>query len=145
MTTMASQITSLTIVYSIVYSNADQRKYQSSALLAFVRGIYQWPVNSPHKGSVTRKMSPVDDVIIVDRWYLVAWHMYSYIDFHHFWWSKTLQRHLTRIDKIHAYNTTLLYISQYDYHIDLIMHHIILLCQEYSLNKIDILLFVSLW
>ena len=39
MGTMASQITSLTIVYSTVYSGADQRKHQSSALLAFVRGI----------------------------------------------------------------------------------------------------------
>ena len=36
---MAYQITSLTIVYSTVYSDADQRKHQSSALLAFVRGI----------------------------------------------------------------------------------------------------------
>ena len=40
MTTVASQITSLTIVYSIVYSGADQRKHQSSASLAFVRGIH---------------------------------------------------------------------------------------------------------
>ena len=43
MRAMASQITSLTIVYSIVYSGADQRKYQSSASLAFVRGIHRWP------------------------------------------------------------------------------------------------------
>ena len=40
---MASQITSLTIVYSTVYSGADQRKYQSSALLAFVRGTGEFP------------------------------------------------------------------------------------------------------
>ena len=46
---MASQTTSLTIVYSTVYSGADHRKYQSSASLAFVRGIHRWPVNSPHK------------------------------------------------------------------------------------------------
>ena len=39
MTTMASQITSLTVVYSTVYSDADQRKHQSSASLAFVWGI----------------------------------------------------------------------------------------------------------
>ena len=45
---MASQITSLTIVYSTVYSGADQRKHQSSASLAFVRGIHRGPVNSPH-------------------------------------------------------------------------------------------------
>ena len=41
MTTMASQITSLTIVYSTVYSDADQRKHQSSASLAFVWGIHR--------------------------------------------------------------------------------------------------------
>ena len=41
MTTMASQITSLTIVCSTVYSDADQRKHQSSASLAFVWGIHQ--------------------------------------------------------------------------------------------------------
>ena len=64
MSTMASQITSLTIVYSVVYSGADQRKHQSSASLAFVRGIHRWPVISPHKGPVTRKMSPFDNVIM---------------------------------------------------------------------------------
>ena len=53
---IASQITSLTIVYSIVYSDADQRKHQSSASLAFVRWI--------HKRPVTRKMFPFDDVIM---------------------------------------------------------------------------------
>ena len=64
MTTMASQITSLTVVYSIAYSDADQRKHQSSASLTFVRGIHRGPVNSPHKGPVTRKMFPFDDVIM---------------------------------------------------------------------------------
>ena len=49
MSVMASQITSLTIVYSTVSSGADQRKHQSSGPLAFVRGIHGWPVNSPHK------------------------------------------------------------------------------------------------
>ena len=61
---MASQITSLTIVYSIVHSGVDERKHQSSASLAFVRGIHRSPVNSPHKGPVTRKMFPFDDVIM---------------------------------------------------------------------------------
>ena len=55
---IASQITSLTIVYPIFYWDADQRKHQSSASLAFVR------VNSPHKWPVTRKMFPFDDVIM---------------------------------------------------------------------------------
>ena len=41
MDSIASQITSLTIVCSAVYSGADQRKHQSSASLAFVRGIHR--------------------------------------------------------------------------------------------------------
>ena len=61
---MASQITSLAIVYSTVYSGAGQSKHQSSESLAFVWGIHRWPVNSPHKWHVTRKMFPFDDVII---------------------------------------------------------------------------------
>ena len=66
---MAYQITSLTIVYSSVYSGADQRKHQSSASLAFVRRIHRWPVNSPHKEPVARKMFPFDDVIMsVNHW-----------------------------------------------------------------------------
>ena len=64
MGTMASQITSLTIVYSTVYSGADQRKHQSSASLAFVWRIHRGPMNSPHKWPVTRKMFPFDDVIM---------------------------------------------------------------------------------
>ena len=67
MSAMASQITSLTIVYSTVYSGADQRKHQRSASLAFVRGIHQRPVNSLHKGPVTRKMSPFEDVIMASK------------------------------------------------------------------------------
>ena len=66
MGTMASQITSLTIVYSTVYSGTYQRKHQSSASLAFVRGIHPGPVNSLHKGPVTRKMFPFDDVIMIN-------------------------------------------------------------------------------
>ena len=58
--TMASQITSLTIVYSTVQSGTHQRKRQSSASLAFVWGIHR----SPHKRPVMRKMFPFDDVII---------------------------------------------------------------------------------
>ena len=41
---IASQITSLTIVYSTVYSDADERKHQSAASLAFVRGTGEFPV-----------------------------------------------------------------------------------------------------
>ena len=61
---MPSQITGVSIVYSNVCSGADQRKHQRSASLAFVRGIHRWPVNSPQRGPVTRKMSPFDDVIM---------------------------------------------------------------------------------
>ena len=61
---MASEIISLTIVYSTVYSGADQRKHQSSASLALVRGIHRGPMNSPHKWPVTRKMFPFDDAIM---------------------------------------------------------------------------------
>ena len=61
---ITSQITSLTIVYSTVYSDANQRKHQSSASLAFVRGIHRGPVNFPYKWPVTRKMFPFDDVIM---------------------------------------------------------------------------------
>ena len=65
MSAMASQIISLTIVYSTFYSGADQRKHQSSASLASVRGIHRWSMNSPHKGLVTRKIFPFDDVIML--------------------------------------------------------------------------------
>ena len=76
MRTMASQITSLTIVYSTVYSDADERKHQSSASLAFVQGIHRWPMNSPHKWPVMRKMFPFDDVIMnfpTSRWAVGCW------------------------------------------------------------------------
>ena len=64
MSPMASQITSLTIVYSRAYSGTNQRKYQSSASLAFVRGIHRWPDNSPRKGPIMLKMFPFDDDIM---------------------------------------------------------------------------------
>ena len=72
---MASQFTSITIVYSTVNSGADQSKHQSSALLAFVWGIHRGSVNSPHKGPVTRKMFPFDDAIILsefDMWNILV-------------------------------------------------------------------------
>ena len=64
MGTIASQITSLTIVYWTVYSGANQRKHQSSASPAFVLRIHRWPVYSPHTRPETRKMFPFDDVIM---------------------------------------------------------------------------------
>ena len=64
---MASQINSLTIVYSTVNLSADLRKHQSFAPLGFMQGIHWGPVNSPHKGPLTRKMFPFDDVIMITR------------------------------------------------------------------------------
>ena len=66
MSAMASQSTCVFIVCSTVCSSADQRKHQNTASLAFVRGIHRWPVDSAHKGLVTRKMFPFDDAIM--RW-----------------------------------------------------------------------------
>ena len=75
MSAMASQTTGVSIVYATVCSGADQRKHQSSAPLAFVRGIHRSPVNSPHQGPVTRKIFPFDDVImkfvILCVWYFL--------------------------------------------------------------------------
>ena len=50
MSAMASSVTGVSIVYSTICSGTDQRKYQSSASLAFVRGIHWWLVTFPHKG-----------------------------------------------------------------------------------------------
>ena len=63
MSAKAFQITGGVIVYSTVCSGSDQRKHQSSPLLAFVRGIHR-RVNSPRKGPVQRKMFLFDDVIM---------------------------------------------------------------------------------
>ena len=68
MSVMTSQITSLAIVYLIIYSRRRSNKTSKSASLAFVRGIHRGPVNSPHKRQVTRKMFPFDDVIMVSTW-----------------------------------------------------------------------------
>ena len=65
MSPMASQITGVSIVCSAVCSGADQRKHQSSASMTFIRGIHRWPVNSPHKGPITRKMFTFDDIIML--------------------------------------------------------------------------------
>ena len=75
---IAPQITSLTIVYSTVYSDADQRKHEGFASLAFVWGIHQGPVNSPQKWPVTRKMFPLDDVIM-QYWHLSHEHMFLHV------------------------------------------------------------------
>ena len=58
----------LTIVYSTVYSGADQRNHQNSVSLAFVQGIPKWRMNSPHKWPETREMFSLDDVIMRDQY-----------------------------------------------------------------------------
>ena len=74
MSAMAPQITGLMVLFSTVYSDADQRKYQSSASLAFVRGIHRWPV--PMTGVWTAKKAsnaekfPFDDVIMIHSWFM---------------------------------------------------------------------------
>ena len=72
---IASQITSLTIVYLTVYSDADRRKHQSSASLVFVRGIHRGPMNFPHKWPVTRKMFPFDDFNMCSRCCYLSWNL----------------------------------------------------------------------
>ena len=64
---MASQITCVSIVCLTACSDAIQRKHQSSASLAFVRGIHRWPVNSSLKEPVRPKLFPFDDVIVSFR------------------------------------------------------------------------------
>ena len=111
MNTMASQITSLTIVYSTVYPGAYQRKHQSSATLAFVRGIRRSPMNSPHKGPVMRKMFPFNDVIMVNqvtREVNACWDIYN----------------VMVCDKVRSYNTlinwNLIHDTRYIFPIDAI-------------------------
>ena len=67
MSVMASQITSVSIVCSTVCSGVDQIKHQSSALLAFVRGIHQWPGDFPHKGPITPTMFLFDAVSMMSQ------------------------------------------------------------------------------
>ena len=71
MSGMASQISSLTIVYSTVHSSgADQRKHQSSVSQVFVRGIHPWPMNQPVTSEFPAQRAsnaenfPFDDVIM---------------------------------------------------------------------------------
>ena len=62
----------------IVSSGADERKHQNSGSPAFVSGIHGWPVNSPHKGPVTRKMFQFD-VREIDAypkcWFRIEYHI----------------------------------------------------------------------
>ena len=88
MSTVASQITGGPIVCSTVGSGADERKHQSSASLAFVRGIHRGSVNFPHKGPVKRKINPFDDVIMNISSSLVVriWILHSFALHHTIIW-----------------------------------------------------------
>ena len=100
MTMLASQITSLMVVYSIVYSGVNQRKHQSSASLAFVREIHRGPVNFPHKWPVTRKMFPFDDVImfyLIDRKDDVVHENYFTVSFMQFVHPTDLESSLVKV------------------------------------------------
>ena len=68
MRAMVSGIAGVWIVCTTVCLGADQKGLQSSESLAFVRGIHRWPVGCPHKGLMTRKMFPFDDVIMCWSW-----------------------------------------------------------------------------
>ena len=61
---MASQITSLMIVYSTVYQTQIKENIKAARHWPFMWVIHRWPVNSPHKWPVTRKMFPFHDVIM---------------------------------------------------------------------------------
>ena len=84
---MAYQNTSLTIVSSTVYSGTGERK-QSSVSLAFVREIHRWLVNSLHKGQVTRKMFPFDNVIVHCSCGGLS---IAIIVFNHSWWRHQVE------------------------------------------------------
>ena len=78
MSAMAFRIT-CSIVSSTVCSGADQRKHQTSASLASVRGIHRWPMNSPHKGPVTRKRFN----LMTSSWYetRTGWHRHIWFKY----------------------------------------------------------------
>ena len=104
MSEMASHITILAIVCSIVNSGVDQRKHQSSASLAFVWGIRRWPRSSPHKWPVTRNMYPFDDVIMIND--VVLWHSLAH--------KRTFPREIVNISvTIMCFEITHLYFQLY--------------------------------
>ena len=67
MSILASQITCDSTVCLCVCLDEHKRKHQSPCYWPFVRGIHHTPVNSPHKGPVTRKSFPFDDVIMIEH------------------------------------------------------------------------------
>ena len=76
MSAIASEITSLAIVYSTVYSVSDQRKKTKLCVTILCEGNSPVTVNSPHEGPVARKMFPFDDVIMHNSVFLVYQYKY---------------------------------------------------------------------
>ena len=112
MGTMATQITSFTIVYSTFIQTQIKKKYQTSASLAFVRGLHRGPVNSPHKWSETRKMSPFDDVIM----FLVLKSEYSGISqYHGRWCYGSLRRQATNNHGIYCADQCFPLVQHFNY------------------------------
>ena len=100
---IASQITSLVIVCSTVHSDADQRKHQSSASLAFVQGIHWGPVNSLHKWAVMRKMFPFDNVIMM-QWIIMRMKMFIWC-----LWYVMQQIYTKYVDHLILWNRFIIY------------------------------------
>ena len=132
---MASQITSLTIVYATVYSDADQIKHQSSASLAFVRGIHRGPVNSVHKRPVTRKMVPFDDVIM-HLWDNICWPHRGHLHFraNYLTWALLWVNIFTKEDNV-SYCRIFIMKLNYWIIIKTILYKILKFCNDCYKNK----------
>ena len=113
MNAMASQITGLSIVYPAFFSGADQRKYQSSASLAFVGPIHSWSVNYPHKGPVTRKMFLFDAVLMILVWFLFS---FSHLNLVRWWETGSVWKAICGVP--HANSEHCVFVSQLDYTVE---------------------------
>ena len=112
--------------YSTVYSRADQRKHQSSASLAFARGIHWWPVNSPHKGPLTRKRFPFDDIIMLVHNFLhilkpFVWYRMVYISWSHAWSAGLKRSTLPLLGAVSSINTWSQWLRFLNCHQDLLL------------------------
>ena len=96
MITMASQITSLTVVYSAVYSDADQRKRQSSASLAFVWGIHRDRWIPRTKGQLRGKCFH----LMTSSWYTVYWIFWERIRVRQWKWDDICYGNWDNTDRI---------------------------------------------
>ena len=88
MSSMAFQITGVSIVCSTVYWGADQRKYPSSESLAFETGNHGWLVNSPSKRPVMWKIFSFDDVLMLPEYFSLNTRM---VDKSQMWWHHQMK------------------------------------------------------